>query len=92
LTRRATEQYGKERTYLEEKLVAFHREELIRLSALHDSGGVLPFERCTVQNTSSPYARDGNYKSILFLGKGAEFLEGLATSAESESPKRSIGF
>jgi hypothetical protein len=86
------EQYGMERRYVEEKLVELHNDKLIRLSAFHESRGILRLEEWQSSEQFFAYASDGNYKRILLLGKGAEFLERLALSAAPESPKRGIGF
>jgi hypothetical protein len=84
--------YGVEERFAREKLVQLHQDKIIRLSAFHESKGVIPLEHWPDSDYFFNYASDGNHKRVLLLLKGEEFLERLLTQQEPEEPKRAIGF
>jgi hypothetical protein len=83
--------YGIKEGYVREKLVEWHTEKLIRLSAFHDKDGVKPLEQWPDPDYFFNYTSDANHKRARLLARGAEFLEGLSTY-EPETPKHAIGF
>ena len=83
--------YGIEQRYVREKLVEWHTDKLIRLSAHHESGAVKPLEQWPDTEFFFNYTSDSNHKRVRLLVGGAEFLEQLSAD-EPEAPKHAIGF
>ena len=83
--------YGIKEGYVREKLVEWHNDKLIRLSAFHESGAVKPLEEWPDPEYFFNYASDGNYKRVRLLARGAEFLE-QSQAEEPATPKHAIGF
>jgi hypothetical protein len=84
--------YGIQESYVREKLVEWHTDKLIRLSAFHqDVIGGKPLEEWRDPEFFFNYALDGNRKRARLLARGAEFLEQVSAD-EAEAPKRAIGF
>jgi hypothetical protein len=85
-------EYGIEQRYVETKLAKLHEAKIIRLSAFHESKGVIPLEAWPSQEYFFNYASDGNHKRVLLLQEGDELLEQLTASETSEPQKQPIGF
>jgi hypothetical protein len=83
--------YGVKESYVREKLVEWHTDKLIRLSAFHESGAVRPLEEWADSEYFFNHVSDSNYKRVRLLARGAEFLEQLPAD-EPETPKHAIGF
>jgi hypothetical protein len=83
--------YAIKEGYVREKLVEWHTDKLIRLSAFHQSGAIKPLEEWPNSEYFFNYALDGNHKRARLLAHGAGFLEELFAD-EAETPKRAIGF
>lgn len=83
--------YGIEQRHFRERLVEWHTDKLIRLSAFHESGAVKPLEEWPDPEYFFNYASDGNYKRVRLLVRGVEFLEQLSAE-DPETAKRAIGF
>ena len=59
VVRQWASKYGVEERYAREKLVQLHRDKIIRLSAFHESKGVIPLEEWPDSNYFFSYASDG---------------------------------
>lgn len=86
-----TGKYGIQESYVRERLVEWHKDGLIRLSACDETNAVRYLEEWPDSEFFFNYGSDGGYKRVLLLARGAEFLEQLSTEAP-ETPKRAIGF
>lgn len=84
--------YGIEQRHVCEKLVEFHTEKLIRLSAWDDNETRdKPFDEWPKDGSFFACRWDGNYKRVQLLVRGAEFLENLAASELPLSGQQVVG-
>ena len=84
--------YGIEQRHVCEKLVEFHVEKLIRLSAWDDNENRdKPFDQWPNADAFFACRWDGNYKRVQVLARGSEFLANL-TASEPRSIGQVVGF
>jgi hypothetical protein len=86
-----TGKYGILESHVRERLVEWHKDGLIRLSACDERNIVRPLEEWSNPEYFFNYGTDGGNKRVLLLADGAEFLEQFSAD-ESGTPKRAIGF